>query len=538
MRTPSRAGVLKWRGSFGRGRSEGRRVDLKSWWGASIVLLAFVCFLVTGLAGLDFGFHWDEPLQLTLVNTTVSTGSFLPHDFYNYPSMTYWLSLLAVFPKVVDASKVTADDFYLNARAVFLVATSLGGIWLYLSLRRPAGELGAAFGGATYLLSYQLAYHARWIAPDAVMASATALFLWLLVVAWESPSTWHTTLPAIAAGIATATKYQGAILLVPVALIFVRRWRAEPSTLTRQLRGLLLSAAAFVTTFLVLTPGAILENHEFFADIRHENDHYRTTHGLFKGVTPYDLHDHVRYFWRLVRYVVLSLPSHIPVLSLLVFALAVVGLVTLLRRDLWFAVVVTLPGLLAALYFSTLTVFVVRNFLFLFPFLAFLAGIGVAKLAERARAKVACIVLVAGLSVVMIVNGAWLVHASRTIADTSPAALVHDTESFIRNRSSQRFVLSKALRATFVASGEAVPDNVKTAGPADYIAVLYSQIRNGKLTLKEWPATSDGTYRVAGPLEVDFDFYPTWAGRDRVLFFTPEEARRFGLTRAELRIGR
>jgi len=169
---------------------------LRKWWGASIVLVAFGCLVVTGFIGLDFGRHWDEPVQLQLVNATISSGSFLPNHFYSYPSVTYLLSLLGVLPKVLTGignhKTITGNQFFVPARAVFLVATSLGGVWLYLGLRRRAGELGAAFGAATYLLSFELAYHARWIAPDAVMAMMTALFLWFFVIAWDSPgSRWH-----------------------------------------------------------------------------------------------------------------------------------------------------------------------------------------------------------------------------------------------------------------------------------------------------------------------------------------------------------
>ena len=461
---------------------------LRRWWGASIVLVAFGCLVVTGFIGLDFGHHWDEPDQFGLVNATISSGSFLPSHFYNYPSVTYLLSLLGVLPRVLTGihshKVITRDQFFVHARAVFLVTTSLGGIWLYLGLRRRAGELGAAFGAATYLLSFQLAYHARWIAPDAVMAMTAALFLWFLVIAWDSPgSRWRMTLPAVAAGLATATKYQGAVLMLPVVVLFVREWRADPTTLAVQIRGLLRSLAAFLIVFFVITPGAILQRRDFVNDIRTENGHYRTGHEAFKGSFPYDVHGHVTYFGRLARYVVISLPSHWPLISLFVVALAVLGFATLAVREPWLAGAVLLPCVVVPLYFSTLVVFIVRNFLFLLPFIAFLAGVGVGRVAELAR-----------------------------------------------------FVVSGPLRARFAAANTALPENARTQGPADYVVVLFRQIRAGNVTMHDWTATSRGTYRVVGPQEVDFDFYPTWAGADRVLFFTPHDMKRFGLTRSELAV--
>jgi hypothetical protein len=516
--------------------------SLRRWWGALIVLGAVGCLVTTGIIGIDFGFHWDEPAQFNLVNISVSSGTLLPNGFYNYPSMTYMLSVLAVFPRVLDGMRghtlITGDEFYVNARTLFLVVTSLGGIWLYFGLRRRAGELGAAFGAVTYLLSFQLAYHARWIAPDAVMAMTAALFLWFLLLAWDSPeSRWRWLLPAVAAGLATATKYQGAVLMLPVLVLYLKRWRADPETMRAQLWALLRSVVAFLVTFLVITPGAVLQPNSFVESIRFENEHYRTTHGAFHGAFPYDVHEPISYLWRLTRYVLLSLPSHVPLLSLLVCALALFGVVMLARSDRWLAIALLLPCLIVPLYFATLTVFIVRNFLFLLPFVAFFAGIGVGRIAELARSRVARSCLFAGLAVVVIINGAWLVHAARSIEDRGASALVRSSDSFMRDRSDDQFVVSGPLRKKFRAVGEALPRNARAQGSADYLAVLYSQIRDRKITLREWPSTSDGTFRVTGPLEVDFDFYPTWAGDDRVLFLTPEEAHRFGLTRAELDIG-
>ena len=81
-------------------------------------------------------------------------------------------------------------------RSLFLVISCLGGLALYFVGRRRFGEIGATFMAVLYLLSWQFAYHARWIAPDAVLASATAFFLLVFLVVWdtESPSFWRSML--------------------------------------------------------------------------------------------------------------------------------------------------------------------------------------------------------------------------------------------------------------------------------------------------------------------------------------------------------
>ena len=50
----------------------------------------------------------------------------------------------------------------------------------------------------------------------------------------------------------------------------------------------------------------------------------------------------------------------------------------------------------------------------------------------------------------------------------------------------------------------------------------------------DWPANDPFlTERVFGPLEVDFDIYPTWAGDDRVVVMSIEKARAIGVRLAQ-----
>ena len=517
---------------------------LRNWWGGVFVLAAFACLVITGLMGVNFGYRWDEPIQLGLVNHTITSGSFVPVSFYDYPGVTYLLSLLSVLPWVVHRlhshATLTGADFYVHGRTVFLLVTSLGGIWLYLALRRRAGELGAAFGGATYLLSFQLAYHARWIAPDAVLAMVTALFLWFLVIAWDAPSSGaRVFLPAIAAGLAMATKYQGAVLMIPVLVLFIKRWRTHAAPLSAQVRGLVVASGLFLVTFLVITPGAILRHHAFFKAIEFENQHYRTGHTYFKGTKPYDVHNHLRYLLVSLRYVAVSLPSHIPALSWFVVALGVIGFATLAWREPWLAAALGLPMVVVTIYYSGLVVFFARNLLLFLPFVAFLAGIGVGRLAELAHTKLTFSILAAVLLLVALVNGAWLVTTAESILHESPAELVRSTDRYMRDRPGTRFVVSGPLQEQFRTWGVPLPPNARTSGSGDDYVALFSQIVSGKdVTLRSWPATTEGTYRVIGPQEVDFDFYPTWRypDPDRVLVMTPSQARRFGLDRRELSI--
>src|SRR3974390_2673292 len=76
--------------------------DVPAWARAALrvapaVVLAAL-FIVTGLRGIDFGFHWDEDRWwIAPIREMVDTGLFLPRASI-YPSFAKWLVLLPAIP--------------------------------------------------------------------------------------------------------------------------------------------------------------------------------------------------------------------------------------------------------------------------------------------------------------------------------------------------------------------------------------------------------------------------------------------------------
>ena len=84
-----------------------------------------------------------------------------------------------------------------------------------LAWGRPSTE--ALLGDLVLGLSWALAYHARWIAPDAVMPQFGALTMLSSMLAWWRPDQ-RIWLPLAAVGLACGTKYAGGLLPMPVLL--------------------------------------------------------------------------------------------------------------------------------------------------------------------------------------------------------------------------------------------------------------------------------------------------------------------------------
>ena len=113
------------------------------------------------------------------------------------------------------------NEYLLQVRGVFLGVTTLSTLWAFCaSLRLWPRRYGVALAGAAFTaFSWELGYHARWVAIDAPLAQFCALELFLFCGAWKAPSDgpavrWFCA-AAAAAGAVFACKMTGGFAFLP-----------------------------------------------------------------------------------------------------------------------------------------------------------------------------------------------------------------------------------------------------------------------------------------------------------------------------------
>ncbi len=508
-------------------------------------LLPLVAFLVLlgiaftfGMIGIDFGFHWDEPKIINSVVQSAASGSFLP-GWYNYPSLSYDLALGRA---ILDANTLAALPFHpadflqrlqgtvssaqymLNVRALFLcfcLCTSVSsylicGVWL------RNGDSGL-FSATLYLSSWEIAYHARWIAPDGLLAFCGSLTILLLITSlrWQQKyGGVFLALAALMAGVSMGAKYYGGLFLLPVLIAFgvqqARLARQQNTSLWRRVfqKGVLvrlgLILVIFGVAFVGTTPGMLLQPDTFLNDVSFEVFHYQSGDSG-NTVTPGFEHAFL-----LLQYFFLALFSPYPLLSAGVCSLAIVGLfsfVAHIKQDARIGLFLAFP-VLYFLYITSQRVMIVRNALVLVPFLCILAGIGFFWLVGKIRQPWVRRGVPMASALLLAANFVFLAQAAFSISHRPAqvsAALVLD---YLEKNSRTTFFLSDALENKL----DTHPENV-TKSPLLAQKYLFLSSERGKLSNRF------GLYETPyGAYEVNFNYYPRWAGDERLVVMDMRKA--------------
>jgi 4-amino-4-deoxy-L-arabinose transferase-like glycosyltransferase len=493
----------------------------------AIFLLIWLFNLYTGAMGIDFRSHWDERKLFKSIRESIPVGKILP-GWYNYPSMIYDLTVLSAAPEILTTylsdrstfrenmeKQLLGQDlrkFTLRARMVFLVITTLTIVWTYLLVLIWAKHSPQALLSSAILASsWEFAYHARWIAPDAILMQFGMLAILLVFLALNSTGRrkfiWLMA-AVVAAGLACATKYFGGIFLVPVFIGGYRVLRDTGAKWGSYIALFFVLAAIFSLTFLLITPGTLMDTARMIVDVRYEIGHYQT------GDTGYTVNAGWQHFSLLFIYLLGVFFSKYFWISLLFSGLVLIGLYNLLTRN-WKAietwVFLSVP-LLFIPYVSQQRVMMVRNDLLLFPFLAILCARGVNVLwnSRLFRSnRIARVILAVGLLLALLVNFNWLYYAGRSISPNLTNDWSQMLPRYLLANKDATYYLSAGVRREL--NTNELPNVVSDPLLADKLVFVFDEVDH---PLANRPNVYDPIF---GPYEVNFDYYPSWNEDERIL---------------------
>ncbi len=510
------------------------------------LLLAFpplammALFIVTGIRGVDFGYHWDEvDWQIRPVRDMVSSGLLIPRAAI-YPTFCKWLTFSTTLPAALLAllrgrdprgvqnamlAVLDGKNILLTVRILYVVVSAFAILWVYaaaLVLRRRWWEALIAAAGVG--LTWEYAYHARWVATDSILVQFTALLLLMLALHHRTGKRGWLYAAAVAAGLCTGTKYPGVIGLVPV--LIAGALSSPGRGVWRHLgQAALLCGIAFAT-YLITTPSTVFDPFTFVEQYKWIARQYRDGHAghAVKGAGEH---------WRIVlAYFSLAYFSPYRAVALVMFVAMLAGGVVWARSDRrWAAVVISFPVVFLLFFCFKFKDVIARNYLLIGPFFALLAARGIGELVERLGRRWAQATVGAALVGAMVVQALFLVRAAESIRHFDPKVYVTSAIVYVTKHPRTRFRLSPKVLSLAGEQSLKIPKNV-TQGPEAQEVVLFAEAEGPDSW--NW-RTNDPwlTRAVFGPLEMNFDWYSGWMGKDRVVVMTKAKALSTGVTLAK-----
>jgi 4-amino-4-deoxy-L-arabinose transferase-like glycosyltransferase len=424
-------------------------------------------------------------------------------------------------PRGVQAAMLAKFDepgFLLTVRRLYIVFSALAIVWVWaavVALRRPYWE--AAVAAACIGLSWEFAYHARWVAVDCPLVQFSALTLFMLALYFRGRRPVWLYAAAAAAGLATGTKYQGAVLLLSVVLAGALTMPVRPVR-TQAIRIVALSVLA-LAAFLITTPNTVFEPFATVEELLRISRYYEAGHW---GHTVTGMGHHLRL---VMLYLSVSLFSPYQAAALTLFAFAIAGTVFLVRSDRRLGVVLlSFPIVFLLLFCFKYHTMIVRNYLLVLPFLALFAARGLSGLGELLPRPWLRWILAGAVSVAFVAGGVWLVSAGESIRHIDPNSDLRKALAYVSKHPRIRFRLSPQVMALVKEQKLQIPPNAQAeaAGAQQIVFFPRADAPDGF----GWRSNDPWfTKAIFGPREVNFNWYTAWMAHDRIVVMTMEKAK-------------
>jgi Dolichyl-phosphate-mannose-protein mannosyltransferase len=364
--------------------------------------------------GLPYVYNVDEASNF--VPTAVSyyfTGSWNPHYFVNPPAFSYLLhAVLATWfggGWPLGAKHDVAGAYATDPTATFVVARATAAVlgtaavgFLYLTGARLFDRRVGLIAGAVLAVSFLPVFYSHLALND-----VPALFP-LTVSVWGSAGVLlygrkrDYVIAGAALGIAVATKYTAAIVLLP--LLAAAAGHAARASAERRavLIGGALAGGAALAAFLVSNPHALLSFHEFWSGVRKQQE---TASGF--GKLGLDHESGIGYYLWVLTWGLGWAP----------LAAAALGAVVAFRRSIWRALFLVPWPIVFTLYMGLQSRYFGRWLLPAFPALALLAAVGAVWVADRVRVPAWRSAALAALGVALVAQGlVYSVHVDRVLS--------------------------------------------------------------------------------------------------------------------------
>ena len=497
-----------------------------------ILLLVVLIYVgVLGVISIDFGNHWDEGRIINTVKASYKDEVIIPM-WYNYPSITFDIALITSAPKALyiflnknkESAKKEIKEYILSPcykfllRYEFFLLAIASGLFIYfLAGRLSENKWIGLFAALTLITSPELIYHARWVAPDAILmfflSCSLASQYQIFTAKRNRQRHFWIVISSILAGLCVGAKYPGGLIIFPLLIAIDLATKAEFEEPVKYSFGFLAIGSLVISmiTFVATTPGIILQPVYFISDVLFEIEHYKTGHGGYTvSPGPENLIKMLLYFIEVV-------PSKNVILSITASTFAFLGIIFVIKTKPKVAVWLLSLPVLYILYMMLQKVLIVRNYLLLFPIQSILISLGIYMIGRIAWKKNASRFLILGFSFCLIIyNLSAATTSSFSIFSHDAPLPKEELKRRIASSPDTMFYLSPACVGIIEKDSiEQFANVTNSLKESERFIFVTNEVKNWAL----YKANERGRYHTiwAQMDEVNWDYYPTWQNRHRIL---------------------
>ena len=165
--------------------------------------------------------------------------------------------------------------------------------------------------------------------------------------------------------------------------------------------------------------------------------------------------------------------------------------------------------LIYVIYVSSFRVMIVRNLLYVLPFFAVLAGLGFDFLSKSIPNYKSGYVFRLLFFLMLIYSCTHVIAASLTIKNKSRINSARELEKYMKENNDKEFILSSK-----VSSRLKVPKSTNFDPSEKSYLVFYKN----EVPFQLYTANKrDQFTEIIGIDDINFDYYPTWCGEDRII---------------------
>jgi len=456
---------------------------------------------------VEFGVHWDEWVFMNSARDSMESGVFLPH-IYIYPSFCYYIVLIAaeVYKMIFGINDIkilfSDNNFHHYVRCIFVIISSLTIFWVYLLTMRITKNYWASLVAALIICSsFEFSYHSRWAVSDCIavqFVTLSTLFLFLNI-----SNSNKMIFSSLFAGFAAGTKYTAAIVCLNILFFILSEikfnWKGS-KTIIGYLFFLL---GFFFIGFIITTPGAILEYKQFILDVNYQRNLYSSGH------YGHTIQSGFNHFSKICEYVMYELYSKNSGISLLIFLFTIIGVAVVLMRKKWNLLGLLVTLLVYVIYVSTFNIMIIRNLLYLLPFLALFGSIGFAYVNDKLQKYKFNIAFKLVIILILFYSCSNVVIASYSIKNNSKINLSYELEKYRKQNQDKKLIYSLEVLSDLKVRNDT---NLK---PADNSYLVFYK---DEIPFQVYNANIRNQFtEIIGIDDVNFDYYPTWSGKNRLV---------------------